>query len=186
MKKIAILLSVLLSLVSVSYALPMISGNITFAGGVVLNDTKDVATQVTSWTNPTVESVSGDFTPSITIGDGVFFDYPWTFGSGLNALWNVGGFTFNLESSVVVLQTVDYLLVSGLGTIIDTNGFYANTPGDFKFSIPGDAANTIFSFAAASKSFPVTKSVPETGATFGFFAFGIGLLVVARKKLLAC
>ncbi len=165
-----------------AFALPMINGNITFAGGVTLDNYKSTATQVTSWLNSTVESVSGDFSPLVSTGDSVTFTAPWTFGSGLNSLWSVGGFTFNLLSSSIVLQNSDYLLVSGTGIIVDTLGAYANTSGNFRFSIPGDSANGIFSFAAASKSDPGTVSVPDMGSSLALLAIGLaGLLAIRRK-----
>jgi len=142
-----------------------ISGNITFSGGVALNGDKTAATQVDVWLNTSVESVSGDFLNTIQASDLVSFSAPWVFGTGINSLWSVGGFSFDLLSSNVVLQSEEYLLVSGTGTIVDTGGTYADTAGTWSFSIPGDSALGIFSFAAASKSLPGSTSVPESGMT---------------------
>ena len=38
---------------------------------------------------------------------------PWTFGSGRTALWSVGGFTFDLTTSIITQQGNGLLAVSG-------------------------------------------------------------------------
>ena len=51
---------------------------------------------------------------------------PWNFNSGpLAGLWSVGGFTFNLTASSIVMQGNGFLTVSGTGTITG-NGFDRN------------------------------------------------------------
>ena len=131
-----------------------INGSISIKGGAHLNTTSvNAATQVTEWLNgsgakPTVVSRSGSFA-SVSVGAPVTVTAPWNFNSGpLPALWSVGGFTFNLTASSIVMQANGFLNVSGTGTITGT-GFTA-TPGKWKFSTQNPPANGVFSFSASS------------------------------------
>src|SRR5205823_2013714 len=115
-----------------------INGSISIKGGAELNmSSVNTATKVTGWLNgagakPTVVSRSGDFAKYVTARASVTMAAPWNFGSGLAGLWSVGGFTFNLTASTIVLQSNGFLAVSGTGTITG-NGF-DNTAGTWKFS----------------------------------------------------
>jgi hypothetical protein len=131
-----------------------ITGTITIRGGAHPNTTSvNTATQVTNWLNgnnqpPTVVSRSGSFA-SVSVGAAVTMAAPWNFNSGsLPALWSVGGFTFNLTASSIVMQANGFLNVRGTG-MISGNGFNA-TPGSWKFSTQNPAANGVFSFSASS------------------------------------
>ena len=131
-----------------------ITGTITIRGGAHPNTTSvNTATQVTNWLNgnnqpPTVVSRSGSFA-SVSVGAPVTMTAPWNFNSGpLPALWSVGGFTYNLTASSIVMQANGFLNVSGTGTITG-NGFTA-TPGSWKFSTQNPPANGVFSFSAST------------------------------------
>ena len=72
--------------------------------------------------------------------DTATFAFPWTFGSGVTALWRVGGFTFNLIASHIVFQGGGFLFVSGTGTITG-NGFAATMAlGSLAFRMTQQAA----------------------------------------------
>ena len=135
-----------------------INGSISIKGGAELNmNSVNTATKVTGWLNgagakPTVASRSGSFTAYVTVGASVTMNQPWTFGSGLPALWSVGGFTFNLTTSTIVRQANGFLAVSGTGTITG-NGF-APTPGTWKFSTQNPPAAGVFSFSASTTASP--------------------------------
>ena len=135
-----------------------INGSITIRGGAELNSTSvNTATQVTGWLNgsnnpPTVVSRSGSFTAFVSVGASVTMAAPWNFGFGLPNLWSVGGFTFNLTTSSIVLQGNGFLAVSGTGTITG-NGF-APTPGTWRFSTQNPPANGVFSFSASTTASP--------------------------------
>ena len=78
---------------------------------------------------------------------------PWNFNSGLTALWSVGGFTFDLTSSSIVLPRVNgFISVSGTGTI-SGNGFIP-TPGTWRFTSQNPPANGVFSFSASTTASP--------------------------------
>jgi hypothetical protein len=82
---------------------------------------------------------------------------PWTFGSGLANLWNVGGFTFNLTTSTKTYNTNGFLVVTGTGTITGGPNFNP-TPGTWSFSTQNPAANGIFSFSASTTANPPTPT----------------------------
>ena len=135
-----------------------ITGTITIKGGAELNtNSVNTATQVTGWLNgagakPTVVSRSGSFT-SVPARASVTMAKPWNFNSGLANLWSVGGFTFNLTASSIVLPRVPgFIAVSGTGTI-SGNGFDP-TPGSWRFSTQDPPANGVFSFSASTTASP--------------------------------
>jgi hypothetical protein len=142
-----------------------ITGSITIKGGAQLNTgSVNTAPQVTGWLNganlpPTVVSRSGDFATSVSVGASVTMTAPWNFSSGpLPALWSVGGFTFNLTSSSITLQSNGFLAVSGTGTI--TGNSFNATPGSWKFSTQNPPANNVFSFSASTTARPPPTPTP--------------------------
>ncbi len=149
-----------------------ISGNVNFLGAAQLDTTNlATATQVVS-AMTFVGTADGDFS-SLFFGQPVTFSSPWTFNSGAHAaLWSVGGFTFDLSSSWIVTQDSTFLNVEGNGWI--TAADFDATPGTWSFTIPGAAANGIFTFAAA------THAVPDGGTTA--LLLGAGLLTVAALR----
>jgi hypothetical protein len=138
---------------------PQINGSISMKGGVELNTANaSNATSVTGWLNgagaaPTVVGRSGDFSKFVAAGSSVTMAKAWNCNSGpLPALWSVGGFTFNLTASHIVMQANGFLGVSGTGTI-SGNGFDP-TPGTWRFSTQNPPANGVFSFSASTKGSP--------------------------------
>jgi len=171
---------------NLTFAAP-ITGSVDFSGGAVLNGTTLAdATQVLSWSsvNVTPLGVTLDSVLDTTInpGDGVAMTGPWSFNAGRSALWTVGGFLFDLETSGVIAQTVDFLSVKGFGTL-SGNGFDA-TPGTWFFTSQGAGiGNGNFSFSATTRATPA--SVPDGGTTAILLgAACIGLAVSTRRKLL--
>ncbi len=101
-----------------------IVGSIDF-GGVVTYDTTSLATatRVDIWNSSFVLQDSGDFS-SISPGTNVTMAAPWIFNPSTQtpALWSVGGFTFDLQSSTITAQNSQFLNITGIGTI-SGNGF---------------------------------------------------------------
>jgi len=159
-----------------------IQGNITFAGGAILDtDSVSTATGVVSWVDPVVASRDGDFAPYVTAGDDVVMVAPWTFNSVGEVLnfWNVGGFSFDLTTSSIFLQAGGDLIVKGTGWT-SGNGFDA-TFGSWNFTSQNPAANGVFSFSASSAH---VTSVPDGGTTAALLgAVLIGLGVIARRRI---
>lgn len=159
----------------------MINGAITMAGGAVYDTTSlATATRVNTFSDVAVMSRSGDFTSFVNVGNSVTMGSPWIFmpSSATPGLWSVGGFTYDLSGSTVILQNADFLVIQGTGTI-SGNGFDP-TPGTWNFTSQSPSANGVFSFSA-SDGF---AGVPEGGAT-AVVLFGIGLvsIEVLRRKL---
>src|SRR5215203_7289347 len=114
-----------------------ITGDIDFAGQAFFNtNSLATATQVVNFrsaggTNNSadVTEATGSFATTISMGDLASFPNGYQFNPSapVNPLWTVGGFTFDLTSSTVVLQTSKFLIIEGVGTITG-NGFDP-TPG---------------------------------------------------------
>jgi hypothetical protein len=172
-------MSILLALVCFAPALKAapITGSIDFAG-VVTFDTMSLATatRVNVWNSSFVLQDSGDFS-SIAAGTNVTMAAPWIFNPSTNtpSLWSVGGFKFDLASSVIVSQSATFLNVTGFGTL-SGNGFDP-TPGTFSFTASDSSGQnqTTFGFQAQSTAVPE----PTTLTLLGLGAAG---LISSRKR----
>ncbi len=160
----------------------MINGALTIAGGATLNaDSTDDATGVVTWRDPVVLSRDGDFASTVSVGDDVAMVAPWTFASvaEVSNFWSVGGFSFDLTSSYVFLQSGGDLIVKGTGWI-SGNDFEA-TAGTWNFTSQDPSANGVFSFSASTAARPTT-SVPDGGATVALIgSVLLGLGSIARR-----
>ncbi len=114
----------------------------------------------------TIAGVTLDFDTYIGIGDPVVFNGfifdPWT---PPVDLWSVGGFTFQLDSVLVTLQTADQLALVGSG-VVKGNSF-DDTPGNWSMSI--DSSDSFFTFSSVT-------AVPEASI---LMLLGTGLIGVA-------
>lgn len=158
----------------------LINGAITFAGGAKFDTmTLATATRVDLFLNVAVVSDDGDYTSFVSPGDSVVMATPWIFtpSTPTPGFWSVGGFTFDLDSSTIVLQTSRFLLIEGTGSIMG-NGFDP-TPGAFSFSTQAPGGKGIFSFSASS------EGVPDRGATLALLGIGLVLVEVVRRKFAA-
>lgn len=155
-----------------------INGAITFAGGAQFDTmTLATATRVDLFVNVAVVSIEGDYSGFVSPNDSATMATPWIFSpSTLTAgLWEVGGFTFDLDSSTIVLQTSRFLLIEGTGSIMG-NGFDA-TPGTFAFSTQAPDGRGIFSFSASS------AALPDHGATVALLGIGLVVVELVRRRL---
>jgi hypothetical protein len=93
-------------------------------------------------------------------------------------LWSVGGFTFDLLSSSIVLQNASHLDIDGTG-IVSGNGF-APTNMDWSFSVQssGGRPRVKFSFSADA------TAVPDGGTTVMLLGAALGALGLARRYLI--
>jgi hypothetical protein len=183
LKRITALGLILIALTIAAKAAP-ISGDIDF-GGVVTFDTLSLATatRVQTWNSSIVLQDSGDFATFVPVGTTATMAAPWIFNpsTATPSLWSVGGFTFDLSSSVVVSQSTTFLNVTGTGTI-QGNGFDP-TPGVWSFtsSNANGSNHSTFGFQANA------SAVPEGGAVA---LFGVGAVCLVggnflRRKLKA-
>jgi len=182
-------LAALLALASVSITQAVtpapITGDITFTGLVTLDTpSAGTANTVTGWFGlaagnlPRVEARDGSFVGFTTPGDAVTFHAPWSFVSGpIMNFWSVGGFTFDLTSSVVSTRTASAVSVTAQGILSGNN--FLPTPGVFRFTTQDVSADSQFSFSAA------TAAVPEA-STISMLLMGAGgvagLRIVRRKR----
>jgi hypothetical protein len=153
-----------------------IKGEIDFIGSISFGDNMGntgvslaSATRVSTWISSIVSRDTLDFS-SVPTHTNVTMATPWIFNPSTNtpSLWSVGGFKFDLTSSVVALQNSMFLNVTGLGTA-SGNGF-DSTPGTWSFtsSSPNGQNNGTFSFQS-------NTAVPESG-TVALLATGALLL----------
>ena len=154
-----------------------VNGAITFAGGATFDGPLATATTVTSFSNVKVHSVDGDFAGFVAVLDPTTMAATWTFNPSTPTpgLWSVGGFTFDLDSSTVVLQNSNNLLITGTG-VVTGNGFDA-TPGIWNFSTQAPGAHGVFSFSASS------GFVPDGGSTMAFLGLALVGVEAIRRKL---
>ena len=159
-----------------------INGAITFAGGAIY-DTMSLATatRVNTFLDVTVMSDDGDFSSFVNVGDSVTMAQPWIFtpSTPTPGLWSVGGFTFDLDGSTVVLQNSDFLVISGSGTV-SGNGFDP-TPMTWNFTSQSPDANGVFSFSASGNA----GGVPDGGTTVALLGFALIGLELLRRKIVA-
>ncbi len=160
-----------------------ITGDIVMGGQVAFNAKLAVATRVTHWFGAvthhngfsTVFSASGDLATFISPFNEAAMAQPWHFGSGgpQAGLWTVGGFTFNLASSVIVTQIPGFLNITGIGTLIG-HGF---DPTRGQFTLTVTTLGSRFVFGA------ITNTVPDGGTTVMLLGAAFGALGMARRFL---
>jgi VPDSG-CTERM motif len=154
-----------------------IQGNITFSGGATLDTgNANTAHAVTSFKNTVVQSVSGDFDTFINDLDPATFSASWVFdpSTPTSSLWSVGGFTFDLLTSTIVMRGGGFLIISGTGTI-SGNGFDP-TAGTWSFTTQNPSSRGTFSFSAGG------LAVPDGGSAVGLLGLAlIGIEVLRRK-----
>lgn len=150
-----------------------IVGDIDF-GGMVTFDTMSLATatQVTVWNTSYAINDSGDFATFIDPSTHPLATMSaWIFNSGTpgaplpgpatNSLWSIGGFTFDLTSSLVTFQSSSVLNVAGAGTVSSTHNGLDPTPGLWSFTstVSNGQNQASFSFQANTTAVPEPSSV---------------------------
>jgi hypothetical protein len=166
-----------------------IVGSIDFGGTNTFDTTSlATATEVMTWPSSFVLQGSGDFS-SIPFGTQSAMAPQWIFNQGTpgspspgpatSALWSVGGFTFDLTSSMVQPgQNNNFLHVTGTGTVSSTNNSFATTPGLWSFTVSDSNGQdqTTFGFQANS------TAVPEPGTLTLITAGAISLGGIGLRK----
>jgi hypothetical protein len=169
-----------------------IQGQISFAGQVRLNSPSlAAATKVNQWRDifgnnsghsNVVAGATGDFS-GIAGGTLSAFHNGWNFGSGgpQTTLWSVGGFTFDLLSSTIIMQTASDLTITGTGTI-SGNGFEV-TPGtwDFQITNAGGRNHATFAFVASTSA----QGVPDGGSAVALLGIALAGIEIVRRKIKA-
>lgn len=141
-----------------------ITGNIQFTGSSQpLGAVDFVNTGTVEILDVEVESADGDFAAAgIVDGDPAIFNdifyrqdpfVPFT-------LWNVGGFSFELETVTILTAQPQVLVLSGSGTVSAAGAGFDDTPGDWLFTSQGPG--TSFSFSSGTDSTANPVPVPAT------------------------
>jgi hypothetical protein len=164
-----------------------INGTIDFAGSVMFDTGTGGltnATQVAQWRDvfgnagfSNVAATHGDFS-GIVLGTQAAMATPWIFNPSTPTpgLWSVGGFTFDLLSSLVVTQTPTFLNITGTG-IISGNGFDP-TNANWAFSVQdAGGIHEFFSFSANA------ATVPDGGSAVALLGISLGAIEFIRRKL---
>lgn len=191
MKSPFTLATALVALILVSSAqAASITGSINFAsdsgGGVTLQDSLGITTTnfpaakgVKSWSLAKTTSSNGSFL-SVPNGQSVSFNTtPWVFNPStpIAPLWSIpsgNNFSFSLASSLVVVHTSTFLVVSGTG-ILSGSGF-DDTPARWFFTTHTQPVNGQYVWSSS------TVAIPEAGTTSILGAALCGLCLVRRRK----
>ena len=159
-----------------------IQGDIDF-GGVVTFDTTSLATatRINLWNSSFVLQSTGDFDTFINPGDTSTMAAPWIFtpSTPTPSLWSVGGFKFDLSSSVVVSQNANFLNITGAGTL-SGNGFDP-TPGLWAFTSSNSSGSNRATFGFQANSAPVPEVGTVSLLVLGGFALA-GTHLLRRKR----
>ncbi|HND60298.1 MAG TPA: hypothetical protein PLB90_02385 [Opitutaceae bacterium] len=172
-------------LLSVAAKADLINGNISFAGSMSTNNGGIVGATTINFPayGQYVFTVDGDFASYVSVYNAATFAPSWNFSSGgsLPGLWSVGGFTFNLQSSSIIVQGLVgnnyWLVIEGTGTVVG-NGFDP-TVGSWSFTTQNknNTSTSGFSFSAQS------SAVPDGGTTALLVGLGlVGMSVIARRR----
>jgi hypothetical protein len=140
------------------------------------------ATSVTSFKNVTVDFGSTGAFSGISVGTSVAMSSSYIFSpsSGTPTLWSVGGFTFDLQTSSVVMQNNNFLSISGTGTIFGPS--FDPTPGVWTFQSTSSNGHPgpdgYFNFTASTSAVPT----PDSGMTVALLGAGLIGLAAFRAK----
>lgn len=164
-------------------ATPITAGSLLNISGSATLDTTSLgtATMVTAWGSDTAAGSgnTGSFA-GIAINTPVTMTAPYVFNSNVlhPNLWSVGGFTFNLQTSTIFMQTPEFLDVRGTGTIISgadvSQGVWAFTMQD-----PGGAGSPLMTFTFSAG----TRAVPDSGMAVSLLGLGLVGVAALRAKL---
>jgi hypothetical protein len=162
-----------------------INGEIQFAGEVQF-DTNSLATATTvvTWFDvfhnagfSSVTSGTGDFAGIAPGTQAAMVSWKFNPSSATPGLWSVGGFTFDLLSATVVMQTAKTLVIEGTG-IVSGNGFDPTAmEWSFTTQSAGGRTRNTFSFSANG------VSVPDGGSAVALLGLALTGIEVLRRRM---
>jgi hypothetical protein len=167
-----------------------INGRLDIAGSAMFDSSAlQNVTQVVQWRDifgnlgfSSVAGVTGSYVGIVSLGDQVTMATPWIFtpSTATPGLWSVDGFTFDLTSSTVVMQTATFLNIRGVGTV-SGNGFEAtNARWAFSVQNAGGGTGDFFSFSANTAS---GNGVPDGGSAVALLGISLVAIEFVRRKL---
>ena len=176
------LLGILLLGFSLTAQAVPIDGEIGFTGSFTpLDDanqatTLDAATGIDFYNDQAfVLNASGDFSGIADFTLASFSDFQFD-ETPVSPLWSVGGFSFELSSVSVDLQTTSALELSGSGTV-SGNGF-DDTAGTWSFS--GDSTGLVFAWSGGT----IAEDVAAPPMLWLWGAGLLGMIGASRTKVL--
>lgn len=160
-----------------------ISGSIGFTGSYFIWD-QDTSSATNSFTiGEEVRITSAEVTGSVTgsfSAEGItssslvaYSDITYNPTSAIAGLWNVGSFTFDLNSMSVDFISASNLILSGSGIITSTDAGLNDSYGNWNFS--ANSAGTNFTWSSSS-AVPAPLTVYLLGSGL------LGLVGIARRK----
>ena len=184
-------IGITLGSIATSQAIP-VTGTINFSGSATLVSlttppTVNNATGVSAWQNVVVGAGGGDGSfDAILPGTPASMFAPWTFnyaGPRIANFWQVGDFSFALDSSFIFLHASGFLNVRGTG-VITGNGFDA-TAGNWSFTTQDEPTKKglppVFTFTWSG----ATTALPDGGTTVMLLGTALSGLAMLRRKLAA-
>ena len=162
---------------AISAQADLITGMLNIAGTATYDHPIGSATMITAFDNVTTQGANtGDFA-SVPKNLAVAMTAPYVFNPSTPSpmLWSVAGFTFDLQTTTIITQSVNGILITGEG-IITGNGFDP-TPGEWSFS-QQKGSGTVLSFSATTEAGPV----PDGGMTVALLGTALLGLAGFRAK----
>ena len=155
----------------------LITGMLNIAGTATYDHPIGSATMITAFNNVTTQGANTGSFASIPANVSVAMTAPYVFNPSTPSpmLWSVAGFTFDLQSTTIITQSVNGILITGIGTI-SGNGFDP-TQGEWSFS-QQKGRGTILSFSATTEGLPT----PDGGMTLILLGTGLVGLAAFRAK----
>jgi hypothetical protein len=153
-----------------SQALPMINGGISFGGTWKPRNNANAQVAIGSATKvdsifTLVTSGTGDFSSVAPGTIATYNDFTFNPSTATPGLWSVGGFSFDLATSIIMSQDNAGLVLNGSGTVFGTG--FAPTAGTWSWS--GDQTGQTFAFSSTTST---QAAIPEP-ATLSLLAFGL-------------
>ncbi|MBV9009632.1 MAG: hypothetical protein JO354_10790 [Verrucomicrobia bacterium] len=157
-----------------------ITGLLNISGTATFNtNSLATATAVTNFSDVTVGGGNTGSFSGIPIGSAVAMTSPYIFtpSTSTPSLWSVGGFTFDLLTSTVTMQTNNFLSIKGTGIISGNN--YDPTRGVWAFTTQSASGKGgTFTFSANTGA----AGVADGGMTVALLGAGLIGLALFRMK----
>ena len=171
MKKFISLLttSLVLLFATSTVSATLIEGSISFTGQATTTGTNGTflspgAVSTVDFDTFNVDVVAGDFTPAVSVGDWVTFTDLVPAVAPTDALWSVGGFTFDLKTITLNAVVYGHALINGTGIV--KNSAYDDTFFTWEFSSETNGTKT---FSASAVPAPAGAALLGLGLLgFGF------------------
>ncbi len=175
---LGLLIATLVVLSGTASASLQMVGELGFTGKFSPDSTPLSTATAITFQSAEIVAATGDF-DGITIGALPFtgFTFNPALAPPLVELWSKDGFSFDMTSVYIDLQTDTNLVLSGGGTLIGEG--FTDTPGRFNFS--GNTLGALFTFSAGNASDGAHAPEPTSLLVWGGL-IAVGLMVKRRSR----